>query len=299
LTFPSEVRSSAETSITTLVDDIYSVLEKGAQVPPTLSEEFGKRVADMITSRLTQSREPKPGELRMSRMGEPDRKLWYHYNQPEKAEKMDSQTLLKFLYGDLIEELILFLAQVSGHRVEHRQREVSINGVPGHIDAIIDGVLVDVKSASPFSFEKFVNRKLEQDDPFGYKQQLFSYLESLQASDDLKVKGEGTFLVADKVDGRLVVSRWKPTQDGSSIKDDYSRKIALVKSETPPAKCFPSVPMGASGNEKLGTRCAYCVFKRDCWKDANGGTGLQEYQYSGGSVYLTKVVKEPKVDRKF
>lgn len=290
--------TSPSKSITTLVDDIYSVLEKGASVPPSFSEAFGKRVAELMVSRLSGPREGKPGELRMSRMGEPDRKLWYHYNQPEKAEKLDPQTLLKFLYGDLIEELVLFLAEVSGHKVEHRQREVTLNGVPGHIDAIVDGVLVDVKSAAPFSFDKFITGKLATDDPFGYKTQLFSYLQAMSGDSDLKVKGEAAFLVADKVDGRCALSFWKPDHTKSELSDTYSRKIALVKSETPPPKCFDPVPMGSSGNEKLHTRCAYCVFKHECWKDSNGGQGLKTYEYSNGPVHLTKVVKEPKVDAK-
>jgi len=293
LTSPSKPKS-----INTLVDDIYAVLEKGAEVPPSLSQKFGDAVASMIKTRLEASREPKKGELRMSRMGEPDRKLWYHFNMPEKAEKMDPQTLLKFLYGDLIEELILFLAEVSGHQVTKRQHEVVLNGVPGHIDSVIDGVLVDVKSAAPFSFDKFITGKLATDDPFGYKSQLFSYLEASKEDKDVLVKGEAAFVVADKVDGRLAVSKWRPSDDfkGTKLRDQYSRKIALVKREDPPAKCFPSIPMGASGNEKLGTRCAYCVFKHECWKDANGGQGLKVYEYSNGPVYLTKVVKEPKVN---
>lgn len=286
-------------NITTLVDDIYSVLEKGASVPPALSEEFGKRVADMIASRLTAPREPKKGELRMSRMGEPDRKLWYHYNKPEAAEKMEPEVLFKFLYGDLIEELLLFLAEVAGHDVAKRQHEVVLNGVTGHIDSIIDGVLVDVKSAAPFSYDKFLSGRLAQDDPFGYRSQLFSYLGALQSDKDLVVKGEAAFLVADKSDGRVCLSFWRPDDNlkVDAIKESYSRKQALVKSEAPPPKCFDPVPMGASGNEKLGTRCAYCAFKHECWKDANGGTGLKVYEYSNGPVYLTKVVKEPKVEQ--
>lgn len=289
--------SPSKKNIKTLIEDIHQVLEKGAKVPPNLTEDFGKRVGEMMASRLETLREYQKGQLRMSRMGEPDRKLWYHYNMPEVSEKLDPQVLLKFLYGDLIEELLLFLSQVAGHTVEKRQHEVKINGVPGHIDAIIDGVLVDTKSAAPFSFEKFVNRKLEHDDPFGYKDQLFSYLHALQDDSSLEIKKEAAFFVADKSDGRLCLSFWRPDEKAKNIKDEYARKQAMVKQEKPPVKCFTPVPMGSSGNEKLSTRCSYCSFKFECWKDANGGQGLKSYQYSGGPIHLTKVVKEPQVEQ--
>jgi hypothetical protein len=42
----------------------------------------------------------------------------------------------------------------------------------GHQDAIIDGVLVDCKSASGVGFDKFKYNKLAEDDPFGYVAQL-------------------------------------------------------------------------------------------------------------------------------
>ena len=59
------------------------------------------------------------------------------------------------MYGDIIETLVLWLARQAGHEVKWEQKEVSIDGVTGHIDAVIDGVLADLKSCSPFSYKKF------------------------------------------------------------------------------------------------------------------------------------------------
>jgi hypothetical protein len=41
---------------------------------------------------------------------------------------------------------------------------------------VIDGVTVDVKSASKYGFEKFLKHNLREDDPFGYISQLSSYV---------------------------------------------------------------------------------------------------------------------------
>ena len=61
------------------------------------------------------------------------------------------------MFGDILEELLLFLAKEAGHTVTGQQDTLSISGVNGHRDAIIDGRLVDVKSASSYSFRKFKN----------------------------------------------------------------------------------------------------------------------------------------------
>ena len=37
--------------------------------------------------------------------------------------------------------------------------------------------------------------------------------------------------------------------------------------------------------------CSYCQFKDACWPN------LQTYVYARGPVHLTKVVREPKVDK--
>ena len=42
--------------------------------------------------------------------------------------------------------------------------------------------------------------------------------------------------------------------------------------------------------------CAYCGFKIECWKDANGGKGLRKFKYSNGSRFLTHVAKRPHQD---
>lgn len=278
---------------TTLPEDIYSLLADGTD--HTASEEnlewAGEVFKNLLRTRLTKRAE-KRGEdaLRMSSLGKPDRQIWYAANKPEVAEVMPGKQNFKFLYGDCIELLMLFLAREAGHTVEDTQIELDVDGVKGHIDANIDGVLVDAKSASSFSYDKFQSGSYLFDDPFGYVTQLSAYANAMG-------KDRAGFLVADKVHGDICYVEL----DNEYIKGNPpAPRIAhlreVIRSDTPPSRCYRTVPEGKSGNLKLDVGCAYCAFKDDCWADANGGKGLRKFFYSRGPVWLTAVAKEPKVE---
>lgn len=278
----------------TLPEDIYGLLDpdNDHEVTEKNVEWAGEIFKQVLRDRF-RKREPRKGEraIVFSSLGKQDRQLWYKANMPEKAEKMHGKQIFKFLYGDMLEILLLFLSKESGHEVTHAQHRVEIDGIGGYMDAIIDGVPVDVKSASPFSFQKFNNGAFVFDDPFGYVKQLSGYCHAVDSTD------RGGFLVADKVDGSICFAEL----DGLTIKGNPpSPRIAhlreVVNSETPPERCYPAVPEGKSGNMKLGVGCSYCEFHDECWKDSNGGRGLRKFYYSRGPVWLTKIVKPPKVD---
>ena len=117
--------------------------------------------------RFLQPYEGERKRLRLSAVGRTDRKLWYEINDPI-PRKETPQLRMRFFYGHILEALLLYLATEAGHKVEHKQAEVVVEGIKGHIDAVIDGVLVDVKSASDYGFKKFKDGQLVNDDPFGY-----------------------------------------------------------------------------------------------------------------------------------
>lgn len=274
-------------SLNTLVQDIYALLQSGK------AKIDAVRLADIISRRLENS---KSGEvLRMSALGERCwRKLWYRQHLPDKAEPLAGNTLLTFLMGDIAEEVVLSLAeQAEGHRVTGRQDTLELDGVLGHRDAIIDGVLVDVKSANSRSIEKFKGHNLEKDDPFGYLEQLGAYLEASKDDDKVEVKGEAAFLAFDKELGHLVVDRYKPE------KRDWKKWISelrgMLSSSEPPRRAYMAEPDGKSGNMKLPLECRYCQYKNECWKNANGGKGLRKFLYSNGPRWLTHVEREPDV----
>lgn len=281
-------------TIDTLVSDILDILENGLdEIQEDKLVEFEKQFSGSLNRQLVQKYQG--GTLRMSNIGSPcQRKLWYQvndYDNPLK-EKLTGDTKIKFLYGDLTEEMVLFLADLAGHTVEARQSEVELNGVKGHIDAIIDGWLVDVKSASSYSFKKFKEGRLLDDDPFGYYTQIMSYLYCLQEDERLVEKDKAAFLVFDKQLGHLCLDKHEKPVWFDTFPLSYDRRKETVNSKEVPERSFDPEPEGKSGNMKLGTFCSYCDFKRVCYPE------LRTFIYSRGPVFLTEVVKEPDVFEK-
>ena len=275
-------------SLDTLVQDIYALFTEPHTFEESNVEEFGKRLATHISNRI--SDEKSSDSLRMSNLGTPcDRKLWYTVNKPEAAEPLPPEVRFKFLYGDILEELVLFLAKEAGHEVDGTQDTLSIGGVKGHRDAIVDGVVVDVKSASSYSFKKFNEGLTKETDAFGYLDQLGAYLYASQ--DDPKVvhKDRAAFIAVDKTLGHITVDVQPNTyKDYDKV---VANKKALVALPKPPPRAFTDEPDGKSGNRKLGVECSYCSFKNECWP------GLQTFAYSNGPRFLTVVSREPNVSK--
>ena len=211
----------------------------------------------------------------MSNIGKPcTRALWYDLNGDDSAEPLRPETKLKFMMGDIVEALILYLAKESGHEVTMQQAEVNIDGIKGHIDAVIDGELTDVKSSSSYGMKKFKNGTLPDDDPFGYIDQMSGYGNALN-------KKSGTFVAFDKSSGELATYTHKKLSDTSArikkVKEDTS-------SDTPPSRAFEPVADRPSGGKKLNVNCSYCSHKQTCWKDI----GLDTKFRSGRPIFLIK-----------
>lgn len=269
----------------TLVDDIYALFDPEVMHEPSEEnlEEVAHNIKEILRVRLAQ-REDVRSPLRFSALGRQDRQIWFDAHPDGQEEELSAKTYYKFLYGDIIEQLVLFLAKEAGHSVERCQEEVEVDGILGHIDAVIDGVVVDVKSASPFGYKKFKDGSVIQDDPFGYVEQLSGYANVLTPGE------EAAWVAMDKVSGDICVSRLS----SSIIKDNEpAPRIAalrkVIESEEPPERCYEPVPDGSSGNRKLSTPCSYCRHKFRCYDN------LRVFSYSTGPRFLTTVAKEPNV----
>ena len=251
-------------TLSTLINDLDALHQKGHQPTDESLKELSEEVARLVSRSLSRnlSDDPERTTLRMSNIGKPARQLWYDHNStPEEREQLTGQTLRKFLMGDLWEALLLWLAKEAGHSVENQQGEVNVDGVVGHIDAVVDGVVVDVKSASKFGFEKFRKDTLRDDDAFGYYDQLGGYSSALGL--------DGAWLAVNKETAALTILE-APKEELAAL--DTKGRIAYMrealKSETPPERCYEPVPDGKSGNLKLPVGCSYCPFKFKCWSDA-------------------------------
>jgi hypothetical protein len=270
-------------TVETVVEDIYELMttskvSKGVDIDKAF-KRFGDNVADVVFDSLFQDRGDTT-RLRMSSVGKPDRQVWLN-SKGTVREPLSAPTLIKFLYGHVLEEMLLLLTELSGHKVENQQRKVEVNGVKGSMDCTIDGTLIDVKSASSFGFKKFKDNTVEFDDPFGYVDQLKGYGHGL----DVK---EGGWLAMDKVNGQLALAMIDLTQ-GKAITDRIDHLKEVVNSTEMPEPCASPVADGKSGNMKLPTKCSYCDFKKTCYPE------LRTFLYSNGPKFLTEVWNVPRV----
>lgn len=245
---------------------------------------FGENIKDLMRQRLKQY-VPPSNPLRFSALGRPNRQIWFDaHPQAGTKERLVPKTYIKFLYGDLIEQMLLFLAKEAGHSVEQEQATVEVDGVQGHIDAIIDGTVVDVKSASPYGYQKFKREEVVGNDPFGYVAQLAGY------STVLTPGKSAAWLANDKVAGDICVSPLSETViKYYNPKERIEELRNVIQQEEPPELCYQPVPDGASGNLKLDTGCSYCAHKFRCHPD------LRTFLYSTGPRFLVKVAKTPLV----
>ena len=143
-------------TIHTLVDDIYRLMEtKEADESVDVEAEidkFGEAVKDLMRTEFARDRKRDGRTLRLSNIGRDDRYLWNVANGTEVGDKIKPHTYVKFMYGHLIEEMLLFLTRMSGHTVTNEQKVCEVQGIKGHMDCSIDDVVIDVKSASAFAF---------------------------------------------------------------------------------------------------------------------------------------------------
>ena len=278
----------------TLVDDIYNLVQYKSPDRSVDAEQiiddFGEACKALMRKEFTQRGSFDGRKLRMSNIGKTDRYLWNHYNNVGPKEKMQPHTLVKFMYGHLIEEMLILFVRLAGHTVTHEQAEAEVQGIKGSMDCKIDGVVTDVKSASTFGFKKFKDATLAFDDPFGYIDQIKGYARS-------EGETEVGWLAMDKANGHLTFLKYDledkqaPVYEvlGKDIEDRIIHIKEMVEQKEPPELCYETVPDGKSGNMKLATGCSYCHFKHACYPN------LRAFAYSYGPRYLTEVVNEPKV----
>lgn len=273
--------------IGTLVQDVYELVDQGKEVSEEDIARFSSSLAQIMSDRLNEDRSG-ASYLRPSNIGEKcDRKTWLSVHRPELAEKLSPDTKLKFLIGDMWEQILLFLAEQAGHTVEGQQDRMEINGVVGSRDAVIDGVTTDVKSASTYSFQKFDKHLEITEDAFGYLKQIGFYLEAGKDDPVVTDKEHAAFFVGDKTLGKIALDIHKKG------KTDYAelieKKRKMLSSDKMPPRAYFDEPDGKSGNRKLGVACSYCPFKRTCWP------GLRTFAYSTGPRFLTEVKRVPDV----
>lgn len=274
------------TDIKTLIKDIYGTIDGPKnwftnELASHNSTNLAARLQDHFGERKGQ------GTLRLSKMGPVCPKaLWHSVHTPELEEPLPAWARIKYAYGHMIEALAISLAKASGHEVTGEQDAVYVDGIAGHRDCVIDGCIVDVKSASSRGFIKFKKGTLAQDDSFGYLDQLDGYVVGSYEDPLVRVKDKGYILAVDKTLGHMVLYEHRVRED--SIRSKVAAYKHIVAAATPPSCTCRTVEFGKSGNRVLDLKASYSSFRHTCFPR------LRTFIYSDGPVYFTEVVKRPK-----
>lgn len=271
--------------IHTLIPDIYEQLQKrDGWFTDEVRQEFANEITLRLSGQLGQPR--KEGKLTLSRMGPKcPCQLWHMVHKPELAEKLPPWAEFKYTYGHVIEAIAIGLARAAGHNVTGEQDELVVDGILGHRDCVIDGCIVDVKSSSSQSFSKFTSGSYEQNDSFGYLDQLDGYLVGSLLDPLVEVKDTAYLLAIDKQLGHMVLYTHHIRE--RHIRERIAKYKRIVELSKPPACTCPETKDGQSGNMKLAFPATYNPFKYCCKPH------IRTFVYSDGIRYLTKVVREP------
>lgn len=172
-----------------IVDKIYTYLnQENKTINEYLAQELGKLAEWSFKRQFMTDDEPaSPGKLRLSAAGKCPRALAYAYHGYERNGKQkDPRSCVVFFQGDMVEAMIVQLARLAGCTLLAtglNQITVSIpigdHVVQGHPDGCIlhdqKMGLLEVKSMSSFSFERFEKGEIDE----GYKAQVQTYLNAL------------------------------------------------------------------------------------------------------------------------
>lgn len=268
-------------TVHTLIKDIYKVVGNKDEgwFNGDIAEEFSRE----LNLRLVEATAPRKevSGLRLSKMGEYcPCQLWHSIHTPELAEPYQPWALIKFTYGHILETLVIALAKAAGHEVTGEQDALSLDGVPGHRDCVIDGCVVDVKSLNSLGFQKVKDGNVATDTFLrDYLDQLDGYVVASASDPLVRVKDRGYILAIDKVKGHLALYEHKVRPN--SIRDRINQYKGIILRSEPPACTCETVPDGKSGNIKLGLKASYNPYKYCCRPN------LRAFIYADGPRYLT------------
>jgi hypothetical protein len=250
--------------IDTLVQDVYAVM-KSKEYTGDL-KGIAKQVGDEVAEALVQAFEPYEDKrtLRMSGIGRCERSQWYNI-KGYKAEEIDGSIYLTFLQGHILEAVLLAIVKLSGHTVTGQQKKHTVEDINGSQDCEIDGELVDVKTASDWSWKNKFKEYGVDGDTFGYIKQLSAYGKTAG-------RKVGYFLAFNKNKSTLKLCKQELDTDVDTYIVDLKAKMQL---DTPPMRIAGATVID-KGKAKLCMQCAFCGYKEHCYG------ALEEKTYASG-----------------
>jgi len=273
-------------TIHTLIPDIYKLLETKGWWTDDIRTSFESEISTRLTSSFMSDQ--RSGVLRLSQLGPKcPCAFWHSLKHPDLAEPLPPWATFKYSYGHIIEALVIALAKAAGHRVEGEQDALTLDGIVGHRDCVIDGCIVDVKSASSLGFKKIRDKRLAMDDDFGYLDQLDGYIGASAVDPLVDVKDRGYILAVDKTLGHMALYEHRYRDE--HIRRRISELRNIAEQLTPPSCKCGTRTEGSSGNIGLDTKASYSPYKYQCFPN------LRCFLYAEGPKYLTKVIRKPDV----
>ena len=248
-----------------------NVSKSPVKLDKQLVQEFGEACKNALLKQFQDVRRDK-FEPRMSNIGRPLCQLQME-SKGIKGEGQPYSNKMRNTFGDLIEALSIFVMKSANIKLKNEQKKVKykFNGgeIEGRQDVEIDGKIWDIKSASPYSFDKKFGEaggfsEVARDDSFGYVSQGFLYSESQK-------KNFGGWIVVNKSTGEWAVCETPASVEEhkekalNTAKDNYK----AIKEGKPFKRCFSDVAetfrTKPTGNRVLGFVCSYCPYKLPCW----------------------------------
>jgi len=289
-----------------ILHKVQSYLDKVSKEPVKISdklvEEFGEACKESLRKQFSEERREK-FQVRMSNVGRPLCQLQMEAKNI-KGEGQPYNAKMRNTFGDLIEALAIFVMKSAGVEIEDEQKSVKYNfngsTLEGRYDVKIDKKVWDVKSASPYSFEKKFGpaggfEEVIKDDAFGYASQGYLYSESEKVP-------FGGWIVINKSTGEWLTCEAPLADDeykATAIKNAEDNMKSIINKK-PFKRCYSDIEetfrTKKTGNKVLGFVCSFCPYKLPCW-----GSKLQllPQQQSQGKnpkwVWYTEV-NNPKQD---
>ena len=248
-----------------------NVSKSPVKLDKQLVQEFGEACKNALLKQFEEPRRDK-FELRMSNIGRPLCQLQMEA-KGVKGEGQPYNVKMRNTFGDIIEAMAILIMKSAGVSISNEQKKVTykFNGekIEGRQDVEIDGKVWDIKSASPYSFEKKFGEaggfnEVVREDSFGYASQGFLYGES-------QSKKFGGWIAINKSTGE-----WTVCETPASVDEHKQKALKLAKDNfnalkegKPFKRCFSDVAetfrTKPTGNRVLGFVCSYCPYKLPCW----------------------------------
>jgi hypothetical protein len=250
-------------------------------VSPSAIKDFTKECEESVERQLNKKRE---FSIRMSGLGRP--LCQQLLDRQGIKEDMDYNALFRFMFGDLVESIVVLIMEQAEVEIVAKQKPVKLT-IAGHeITGTLDLILRDemgvekvwdVKSASEWAFRfKYTGYggydKIKEDDPFGYVMQGHLYGEATGLP-------FGGWIVVNKSSGEIVMVEapdWQDEDRREYMKDAERRVKRLLDPDPNFVKPFKSEfetykvkgEVIRTGNKTLPKICSMCGYRSHCWANS-------------------------------